>query len=510
MALGKYIIPKKVSLAGSDEDLCKGSGTNGLDEDFESAVNEFLDSDDFNATGYHVELGYSGYVSKESAESWTKSGNPYFSEDAIRRRFGWGLGWEIDRITKNGTRGAITGIALSEFVNAVQSIANDYGIKVVRFFSNSGWSDSDKLFFTPEHIDVDEDAEEMSYVGTEVSSASRMSSTTTASGSGASLAAASYFFANQFGGAQDATMSNMLQGERALANDVDLWSYVKKAVNASLRVCASDPDGNFIAWYPDYWGKAGTTPQVIIEDVELLDLTITQSDEEFYSHVFCPGVDISGSQMDMLWTQGVVSIESDTAAKASSAAANASAGSSDSSESLDDTIDTVVSDQISPILSQLIYVPEGEQWKYSPKELYRRYGARPAKTRSLPFSTGGQMIESVQENVEAEDSGSSPEHILPYLYALYEFMYHWAQQHKADIKITFMPELFPGMRIKVKSLDIEFYVQSVTHNMNYSSGFTTTVGAICPVGSLVSGMVKSSEAQSAGSGVSAGVLAGLG
>ena len=116
-----------------------------------------------------------------------------------------------------------------------------------------------------------------------------------------------------------------------------------------------------------------------------------------------------------------------------------------------------------------------------------------AKTKSLPGLGSAKLVEDVSENQKAESEGTAPEHILPFLYALYDFMWHWASQYQAKIDVTFMPEVFPGCRIKVESLDIEFYVESVSHTMNYSSGFSTTIKAICPVGSLVSGMVSSTS-----------------
>ena len=179
------------------------------------------------------------------------------------------------------------------------------------------------------------------------------------------------------------------------------------------------------------------------------------------------------------------------------------------------------SDAVSPLLAKMIYIPEGEEWKYTPKELFRRYGARPAKTNSLPNFSGNVLMEDWDDNRvkrekdklkkssayndddgsegadvgDGSDSGSTPQRILPFLYALYEFMYHWANQYQAKVQVTFMPEVFPGSRISVTlpaGNSISFYVQSVTHNMSYTNGFTTTLGCICPVGDIVPGMVKPS------------------
>ena len=110
----------------------------------------------------------------------------------------------------------------------------------------------------------------------------------TSSGSKASFAEGAYFFSNMFKSVTHNALSNMLHGDRALANDVPLWGAVKDAINCSMRSCMSAPDGSFIAWYPDYWGLVDDTPYLELEDIELIDLTITHSDSEFYSHVYSP------------------------------------------------------------------------------------------------------------------------------------------------------------------------------------------------------------------------------
>ena len=464
--LGDYTVPK--GKAGKDYALCAGSGSHGLQKEFESTVLQFIRDELEKPYGITVELGTHGYVGAVMSESDKRHihNNTQKAYQKYILYFGWGAAWDVlDAKDKDGKS-----INLYDFCwsgtgrdRGPSQKFGSYGISVTK----ATYDGEVALVFFHAIVKESTDAEKVEYGGSDGTSVASSASST-------SLSSASYFFANQFNSIQDVGLANMLQGERALANDVDLWTYVKKAVNSSLRACASDPDGNFIAWYPDYYGKYGTTPHIIIKDIELENLVITQSDSEFYSHVFCPGVTIGGSKMSMLITTGVVSIESDTAAAYSSGAALYEG-------------EDIVSDEVSPILSRIMNIPEGEEWKYTPRELYRRYGARPAKTNGLPNYTSSQVI----EDTEGAKEGQTPEHILPYLYALYEFMYHWANQYQATIEITFMPELFPGMRIKVESLDIEFYVQSVSHSMSYTSGFTTKIKAICPVGSLVSGMVAS-------------------
>ena len=516
--LGKYTVPNKG--AGDNDAVCKGSDTNGLQPDFRKAVESLKASKELKGLGYSIVVGARGYMPRSTAQEQSNRGN-----DAYLRNlsyFGWGLGWQVVKVLKDGEE---VSFDVFDSDGQLKSLLNSYGLWGYCYYdkavlklafikpldvSFSFSSDVKELSYDGENTSAADACAEQyeSKYGDSASSVSGASSSSSGGSSGGSIAAASYFFANQFNAMVDSTEANLLKGVRALANDVPLWDYVKKAVNSSLRACSSDPDGNFIAWYPDYYGLYYDTVTTNIELIELQDLTITQSDKEFYSHVFCPGVTVDGSKMDMLFTQGVVSIETDDAATAQAAESE-----------LFETSEA--SDAVSPLLAKMIYIPEGEEWKYTPKELFRRYGARPAKTNSLPNFQGNVLLEDWDDNSvkkekdklkkssahnydsddseddsgeaasESADSGSTPQRILPFLYALYEFMYHWANQYQAKVQVTFMPEVFPGSRISVSLPNgdhISFYVQSVTHNMSYTNGFTTTLGCICPVGNIVPGM----------------------
>ena len=63
----------------------------------------------------------------------------------------------------------------------------------------------------------------------------------------------------------------------------------------------------------------------------------------------------------------MVSIESNTAALSSGV--------------LNDVGENAISNEPSELLKKLINIPEGEEWRFTPRELYRRYGARPAPKR---------------------------------------------------------------------------------------------------------------------------------
>ena len=268
----------------------------------------------------------------------------------------------------------------------------------------------------------------------------------------------------------NAAASQLLVGERALANDEPVWNTVKDIFNSSMRTVMAGPDGTFMAWYPDYWGVSGNTPCLLLDDIELIDLKITQPDDTFVSHQFCAGVNTggqyltsSGQTSDMQWalTQGVVSIESNTAALSSGV--------------LNDVGENAISNEPSELLKKLINIPEGEEWRFTPRELYRRYGARPAKKQLQ------HVIEKPNDSGTSGGTDANPQYILPFLYALYEFMRNWANQYQMSLQITWMPNIWPGMRVKVKSLGLSGYVTNVQHSGGPNAGqYSTSVTLVCP------------------------------
>lgn len=466
--LGKYTIPKDTdskSYAGLDGSA--GSSFYGLavkmQPDFVKVVEEFISA--AKDAGIAIETGQYGWISKVEAETLAQKGNSFYLSNI--KIFGWGLGLYVTSISGTTSENKTA----EEWISSNKS---DYGLNF-GMAANGGALLG--YYLSPSSVKQDSDATELKYE--EASSDGNSSDSASSSGSG-SVASVAYFFSNAFSSYQSTSEAYMLYGQRALANDEVVWNSVKKACNASMRSCMSLADGRFCAFYPDYYGLyegCNATPYLELDNIDLIDLKITQSDDEYYSHVFVSGVDSSGSTVDYVYTMGVVSIESDTVAQTSQAMAQD-----------ENSIVTETSDQVSAILSKLINIPEGESWKYTPKELYRRYGARPKKGYSL--NTVVQLVENYSGASDSSDT--KPQYIMPFLAALYEFMNHWAKQNKATLSITFQPSLFPGCRIKLKGFDISFFVESVSHSMSYSSGFTTTVNCSCPVGSLVSGMVNPS------------------
>jgi hypothetical protein len=117
--------------------------------------------------------------------------------------------------------------------------------------------------------------------------------------------------------------------------------------------------------------------------------------------------------------------------------------------------------------------------------IYRKFGARPDY----------QTIEGI---VGESDSRAA------FFAAIYLFMRQWAYQYNAQVPLTFMPELWPGMLLQIPSFDFQGYITTVTHSFQFGEqgGFTTQVNLAAPAR-----MPKADGGKA--SGPNAGALIGL-
>ena len=229
-------------------------------------------------------------------------------------------------------------------------------------------------------------------------------------------------------------LSEVLTGKHASLNDQPLIQIVKALCSARMCQFQSAPDGQFLAFYPDYFGLDGSNPpQLDLEDIEIKDFTISVNDNALATHVWVqgsqgpdPGSVIQGVDA-YLTSPGIVTVEDEWLFKLAT--------------------------------SEMYFKPEFEDVN----EFLGRYGVRPF--RDQPYS-----------NINSMDN---PAAML--VVAIRVFMEKWAQQYQTNVSFTFMPELFPGMRIRLVSHQLVVYVESVTHNIDYNSGFTTTASVLAPM-----------------------------
>lgn len=239
-------------------------------------------------------------------------------------------------------------------------------------------------------------------------------------------------------GSTDSTLSNLLTGDHALANDISLKEWIDEFVTSIGRVYCSAPDGSFLSFFPDYFGWFGTTPYFFVNDIEIQDLTIelTDTDSDFATHVYGVGPLIGYTSITPI--DNAVSAIASVQEPAFEAFINTSHG----MKSVTDTNKIVTPRQI---------IQDFNDGNWDSTEFLARYGARP---RSIPMN-----------NIR------NP--ALLWMATWMEFMKGWAKRYQAKASFTFMPELFPGGRINLGDR-VSMFIESVTHNFSYSDGFTTS------------------------------------
>lgn len=233
------------------------------------------------------------------------------------------------------------------------------------------------------------------------------------------------------------TESNSLVGAYTLANDTTVLQYLMQLCASSMRSFCSAPNGDFIAWFPDYYGLWGTAAVLQIEDIELQDFNVNWSDDNFVTHQFVqqalstaldPGTGLVDTSFQQLWAQsttaGVANIDSPA------------------------------------VMAALFGFPPENAEKFA-SYIYQKFGARPNTKR-----------------IDAFMSSKSGEFFM----ALFYFMLQWAYQYQASIPITFMPEAWPGMLIQVRSFNFQAYITSVTHTFQFGEGgsFGTQINIAAP------------------------------
>lgn len=217
--------------------------------------------------------------------------------------------------------------------------------------------------------------------------------------------------------------------EKAFINDEPLIQTVVSFAKAGLRNFQSAANGDFIAYYPDYFGFDGKGAIMNIEDIEMKNVQIDLNDDALATHVYVAGasqITGAGSNSVLGWlnTKGVATVENEFLFRQLSAVAPHVPG--------------------EPMLSG--------------KQIMRKFGVRPLV----------QSMSSVQQGP------------MEFLLAVQIFMTKWAEQYATTIETTFMPEVFPGMRLNLVGHSFQVYVSEVTHSGDFENGFTTSMNIMAP------------------------------
>jgi hypothetical protein len=226
-------------------------------------------------------------------------------------------------------------------------------------------------------------------------------------------------------------VSDILGGPRALMNDVPFLQTVGELLSAGLRDWCSAPNGDLIAWFPDYFGRFGTAARMVIEPIEILGdgFEVEWSDDRLKTHMFVTSSDdLGGSWINppttatslhrMMTTAGIASVEF-------------------------------------PELMKVLFGLDTKDFADGGKGFLSRFGARP-DWKPMHAISGPQA---------------------EFFFSVYRFMQNWSQQYKASIEVSFMPEMFPGMIAVFPYYGVQAYVNGVTHtvDMTGDAGFNTTL-----------------------------------
>jgi hypothetical protein len=228
-----------------------------------------------------------------------------------------------------------------------------------------------------------------------------------------------------------------LVGIRSLMNDQPLLPYLRDLMQSTMRSICSAPNGDFIAWFPDYYGIWGTAAKFTVEPIEVMDFNVTWTDDFFVTHQYT----LAGQYNKLDIATGQVLTYNATA---------------DGPDIRTTTIG-IATIEIPSIMKALFDIDADEAFA---KKILTRFGARP----------DFQMIDGIV--------GKKGE----FFSALYMFMRQWVYQYNADIPMTFMPEVWPGMIIQVPFFDFQAYVVTVTHSFKFGQGggFQTLVNIAAP------------------------------
>lgn len=248
---------------------------------------------------------------------------------------------------------------------------------------------------------------------------------------------------------------------KGLMHDQDLLSFVQQLTQASMRNFMSLPNGDFFAFYPDYFGEMGVRkPYWNIDDLEIIDGTISISDDALATHVYAVGDNtwpMNDELMNEMFSAGSVSIFNAFASEdVLQSPASSTAGKKSKGKAKNDVPGP------SNGLLDVMSAPEAAQF-------IQRFGARPL--------------------VQPYPMVRSP--IYEMLLAYQQFMMAWSNQFLTPFTFTFMPELFPGGKVAFPNHGLMMYIDSVTHTWDYQgNGFTTTAEMKAP--SLIPGVTTSS------------------
>lgn len=262
-----------------------------------------------------------------------------------------------------------------------------------------------------------------------------------------------------------------LQGHKALMNDQPLLNFVTQVCGATMRSFQSAPNGDFYAFFPDYFGEFGhNDPYWHIDDVEIITGDIQLTDSTLVTHMYVVGDTLMANEFPNASTQLLEKV--------------LSAGTVDIFDYFGSTLDSGSGGlQIGSNLTK--YIDGGKGGTTAPNYAGSKTGGYTDKiniTRSLHSNAGGYAFLNRYGARPVElDQPLIRSQFFEAFIAIQQFMLAWSSQFATDFTFTFMPELYPGGRVNFSKPDnINMYINGVTHTFDYENGFTTVAELTAP------------------------------
>lgn len=258
-----------------------------------------------------------------------------------------------------------------------------------------------------------------------------------------------------------------LKGDRSLMNDQQLLPFVEQICQASLRNFQSMPNGNFFAFFPDYFGGLNhRTPYWEIHDIEIISGKIDLSDDALVTHEYVVGDTINfDGQIDvpeMVASAGVVTVFNAFMADFLNGVSDPTLL-QDNVPQKDGGTGMSKKDQKAAKQDRAAYNREIAALPTLAKKenaiaFLKKYGARPVLDEAPAVRT--PFFEK--------------------FLAYQKFCLAWSRQFLTTFEFTFMPELFPGGLVAFPEHGIQCYIDEVSHECDYEGGFVTRANLSAP------------------------------
>jgi hypothetical protein len=355
----------------------------------------------------------------------------------------------------------------------------------------AGWLDDghpDTSSYTPWHFSASYLNDTVSYAAPKTSKddsgagGSGSGGGSTTSGGGSLTSAAAFVPTLELPSMQDMVTALALGAEgKGLMHDQQLLPFIQQLCTASMRSFQSLPNGDFYAFYPDYFGEMGAHAVYWnIDDIEIMSGGINLSDDGLATHVYAVGDNswpVDNEMINQLFSAGTISVynaflngalvttnttstrKSTFSLRSQAQAANKKGKQGSAQSNAKANGATQSTEPGADLTGNLMTSVEAGNF-------ITRYGARPL-VQDYP------MVRSA---------------IYEMLLAYQQFLMAWSTQFQTNFTFTFMPEIFPGGKVGFPTHGIQMYVEEVVHQFDYSeAGFTTTATlsapAIYPTGS---------------------------